>query len=779
MAMMSDSDQRNRHVSSVSATIPTLVKQVKDNSFSILSNNFSQFFSSCDDLFFDLASKAGSNNEQNLYFDSMREVRIKKPQVWSIFKERFEDNFRDLTKSRITGRQETNKSNSPENFNLEAIGLVGKDDMEQDVAVTGIVNRARIENQELLYQLNCRFDYMMPDVKVGESNNPLDPAQICAAVTESLKALDLDIKCKVILLKHLDRTVIIELRNIYALANELLISAGILPQIRFDVNKNKSRPAASTTQALADNVDAQPAQEGTPQQNPFNPMFGQPPTGSASTNNNVGDQYGINTPMGSSGVTLGQVLGMFNQLRQSGVEVPNNLSRPVSSGSSAIPQQNLLDSLTAMQLSSDYLQSPQAFNVRAVVEQILDENKKSGKEDALHESDEDIINLVAMFFDFVLDDRNLPVPFQALISRLQIPILKVALKDKNFFTHSDHPARRLINEIAASAVGWDESSESSQDRLYKEVNRVVHDIIENFTGEIDIFEKALASFQNVTKIDKNKATVLEKRTQEAAQGKAKAEHAREQANETLFSRLKSCSMPENMMDFLVKDWQKVLLYIHLKHGIESTEWLEAKQVIDQLVWAFRPHHDDRSLNRLERIKEDILRKISHGLEAVNFSRELILNTLSITEQTFALVLAEKLNESDLISLKPEHLVALGQINAETDADWEQMTAVERQKLKIQAAAKEYVSKASNMHPGTWINYSPPNSAKTFRCKLAMVTDPGDTYVFVNRFGLRVFDKKLNEFAYDLQKGYVKILDSGVLFDRAMGNITTTLKKLAS
>jgi len=742
--------------------MPTLIKQVKENAFSILSNNFSQFFSSCDDLFFDLASKAGTNNEQNLYFDSMREVRIKKPEVWSIFKARYEENFRGLTKGRITGRNDSAQPNTDDSFSLESIQLVGKDDMEQDVAVTGIVNRARIENQELLYQLNCRFDYLMPDVRVNEANNPLDPAQICSAVTESLKALDLDIKCKVILLKHLDRTVIVELRNIYALVNDLMVSAGVLPQIRFDVRKNKSStgPVAAAYE--------QPKQEGAYEAGANQPQPGAVP----------GAGTGAGIPMGNSGVTLGQVLGIFNQLRTSGVSVPGAISRPATAGSNPIPQQNLLESLTAMQLSSDYLQSPQNFDVRNVVAQILDENKKSGKEDALDESDEDIINLVAMFFDFVLDDRNLPVPFQALISRLQIPILKVALKDKHFFTHSDHPARRFINEIATSAVGWDESSESQQDKLYKEVNRLVHDIIENFTGDVSIFEKALASFESATKLDQTKANVLEKRTQEAAQGKAKAEHAREQANETIYSRLKDCQLPEYIIEFIVKDWQKVLLYVHLKNGIESTEWLESKQVVEQLVWAFRPHSDERSLRRLAKIKDEILRKVSHGLEAINVSRESILNTLSIMQQTFDQVMNQKLDERDLTSLQPAHLAALGQAGDMQSEDWENMTAVQRQQLKIQAAAKEHITKASKLRPGTWVDYSPPNSAKTFRCKLAMVTDPGETYVFVNRFGLRVFDKKLNEFAADMQRGYVKLLENGVLFERAMGNISDKLKKLA-
>lgn len=762
--MMSDSEHRSGNTNSVAATLPSLVKQVKENSFAILSNNFSHFFTSCDDLFFDLASKAGSNKEQNLYFDSMREVRIKKPQVWSLFKEGFEENFRNLTKSRISG---AGKKPQQESISLESIQLVDKDDMEQDVAIVGIVNKARIDNQELLYQLNCRFDYLLPDVKVNEGNNPLDPAQICNAVARALRVLDLDIRCKVILLKHLDRTVIVELKNIYSLANELMVSAGVLPQIRFGVKKSASAVAPTVAEAAAAAATDPAVAQGIAQ--------------AAAAMGQMGAQAqpGMQGPGYTGSVSLGQVLSMFQQLRQTGIHIPNAVSRPVTATSAPIAPEQLIDSLTTLQLSADYLEQPHLYNIRTVVEKVLEENKAKGKPDALNQSDEDIINLVAMFFDFVLDDRNLPVPFQALISRLQIPVLKVALKDREFFSHSDHPARKFINDIAASAVGWDQAEKEAQDLLYKEVNRVVHHVIEHFSGDIVVFEQALVQLQNALKSEVNKANVLEKRTQEAAQGKAKAEHARDQANQALLKRLRDAHIPDNIMSFLVRDWQKVLMYVHLKHGAESTEWLEANQVIDDIAWALRPHQDERSLSRVERLRDEVMRKVSHGLEGGSISRESVLNTLSVIEQTFELVIQQRLDDAQLTGLKPEHLAALGQTPTAPGKTWEEMTAVERQQLKMQAAAQEFVTKANNLRPGTWVIYSPPNSPRTFRCKLAMITDPGDSLVFVNRFGLRVFEKRVNEVAHDLQKGYVKLLDSGVLFDRAMGNISNRLKKLAS
>lgn len=756
--MMSDTEQRSGNLSGVAATLPTLVKQVKDNTFAILSNNFSHFFSSCDDLFFDLASKAGSNKEQNLYFDSMREVRIKKPQVWSLFKDAYEDNFRNLTRSRILG---VPKKNEP--INLESIALVDKDDMEQDVAITGIVNKARTENQELLYQLNCRFDYLLPDVKVSEGNNPLDPAQICNAVSRALKVLDLDIRCKVILLKHLDRTVIVELRNIYSLANELMISAGVLPQIRFGVKKQPgSLPAGAT--AAADNQA---------------PVTGNDALQIATAPGSTAAGLPAGAGVAPGSISLGQFLNLFQQVRQSGIPIPNAISRPVLPGALPVDPEHLIESLTSLQLSADYVAQPQLYNVRSVVEKVLNENRSRGKPDALNQSDEDVINLVAMFFDFVLDDRNLPVPFQALISRLQIPVLKVALKDGEFFSRTEHPARRFINEIASSAVGWDQSEKEAQDHLYKEVNRVVHEVIEHYTGDIAVFEKALATLQQALRPETSKAGVLEKRTQEAAQGKARAEHAREEANQVLLSRLRDAQLPEIILSFLVKEWQKVLMYVHLKHGTDSTEWLEAKQVIDDLVWAVRPHQDDRSMNRVDRVKDEVVRKVSNGLECVSVSHDTILNTLAMIEQIFEMVLTHRLEARELIGLRPDHLLALGQTEAANGKNWDDMTALERQKMKMQAATSEFLNRAASIRPGTWMMYTPPNSARGFRCKLAMITDPGETYVFVNRFGLRVFEKKLNDFAHDLQKGYVKPLDAGLLFDRAMDNISDRLKKLAS
>ena len=69
--------------------------------------------------------------------------------------------------------------------------------------------------------------------------------------------------------------------------------------------------------------------------------------------------------------------------------------------------------------------------------------------------DQLMIDVVAMMFDYILDDDAIPDAMKALIGRLQIPVLKVAIIDKGVFARKLHPAKQLLNAMAEAAVGWD------------------------------------------------------------------------------------------------------------------------------------------------------------------------------------------------------------------------------------------------------------------------------------------------------------------------------------
>lgn len=761
--------------SNVTLALPTVLRQVKDNVLTILLNHIATFFSSCDDLFFDLAKKAANNKEQNLYFDSMREVRIRKTDIVNNFKREYEALFKDLSKERKV--EETRVGG------METLNLVANDELEENVAISGIVGKARAIHQEELYHLNCRLDYLLQNIKINETNNPLDPSQLCSAFSSALKPLDIEFTARIILLKQFDRVVVKEFGHIYRLANELLIASGVLPKIRGSIinpqhpstEKSQHSIAAAVHEAIADAM-ANPGQgfSGSGGAGIGAAGLGATDFGTAGF---ASDGTMTAEAIIDSAKAYEMVSGLMSSMRTMGVTFPKdirNLYRGVSPGPT-LPANDLQGFLNEQQnQAADPRSHP--VDLRRLIYNGLVRYGQPGQPRSLEQADEDIINLVAMFFDFVLDDSSLPVPIQALVARLQIPVLKVALNDKSFFSNQKHPVRRLINEIAAASIGWDDSDKSAQDILFQTIEQIVHRILNAFLGDVSLFEECLEELKNRVGEEKKRSTLVEKRTSEAAMGKAKMDHARLQVQKLLWNRLHDASLPALVWELLVGDWQKLLIHTLLKFGQDCPEWVDALQLVDDLCWFCARHNDEKSRQRMERLVPHILSRLETG-----FVRLSLPPDNSIAKQNrlkgFLDVSIKGGAMPPYVSISAEHLLLLGQTDDEQGKSWKEMTALERQQIKQQAITYEYLKKADDLPVGTWVTYSSPDSGRTTRCKLAARLDATDQLVFVNRFGFKLLERSRRQFAHDMQLGQVRLLESGLLFDRAMTNIATSLKKI--
>ena len=137
---------------------------------------------------------------------------------------------------------------------------------------------------------------------------------------------------------------------------------------------------------------------------------------------------------------------------------------------------------------------------------------RSGTRRRIACADEDTINLVGLLFACIAADDNLPQSLRALIVRLHIPLLKVALLDKSLFSRASHPARRLLNEIAAAAIGWETGSEGMRDSLHLRVERIVQRLLNDFTEDTTLFAELLHDFLAFSQDERRRNELLEQRT---------------------------------------------------------------------------------------------------------------------------------------------------------------------------------------------------------------------------------------------------------------------------
>ncbi|WP_169335587.1 DUF1631 domain-containing protein [Dasania marina] len=733
---------KNDHIrltgsNSPKAHSPAPVSLVKDSAKSILMHCLENLFNSCDDLFFDLSSRATSNTEQNLYFESMRELRIKKAGALSSFSRQLDDNF-DALHQLSSPKPELTRDATP-----DSLSLVQDDDIERDVAINSMVSKARGNNQEALYHLQVRLDYLIGHRSIDSDNNPLDPQQLCNSFADVCELFDIHIKAKIIIYKQFDRLVIGQLGKVYATANDLLINEGVIPKISHTIAK-ASNPEQADTHSAASDTSA-------------------PETPSATA--------------ATTGIQFAELSNLLAGIRQLGAIQAPNYSQYTANPGPQMSNNELLAALSNIQIEQtrQALSVEDAANSLHMFVDLILSKSNPGAPQSVHQTDEDTINLVAMFFDFILDDQNLPAAFQALISRLQIPVLKVALKDRSFFQNGGHPARKLINTVAATALGW-EAEHPEKDKFYLLVAQIIQDIIENYGQDESIFAHKLVDLNEAVKQYEHRQALIEKRSKQAAQGKAITHSAKVLTQKTILDLLKKAALPIEISQFIIEYWQAFMVSTFIKHGKDSPEWLDAAQLIHDLLWACQAQQDAKSVARLEKIKPALMARIEKGLLHIITNDN---ERLQLCQQIHQTIQQLQINKAELSirPISPAQAQELGHTPGSGSKNWKEMTALERQKAQHQALTYEFIKQAESIALNTWFDYQVTHEQKHLRCKLSARIEANDSYIFVNRFGFNVLEKTRKEFAYDLQQKHAKGLEATPLFDRAFSTISDNLRQL--
>lgn len=719
--------EKARGTTQAGSELPKLVAQVRDNALSILLSYLDQLFASCDDLFFDLSSRAANNNEQNLYFESMRELRIKKNGIITQYRQLVEQLFSDAANNKTR----PNKPAASTTARDDGLSLVQHDEIEQDVAINSMVSKARVNNQEALYQLHVRLDYLMANTSIDAANNPLDPQQLCKSFAEACELLDINIKAKIILYKQFERLVVSRLANLYSNANDLLVNAGIIPRVSRQLNKTgaKSRPQADKAEANA-----------------------------------VADAFE------ASSIQFDELAQLLATMRSLGVNALPTYQVYSANPGPVMTNYELLAAITLLQ--QQFNSASSELYIHRLMQEVLSQSNPE-MPNSVKQTDEDTINLVAMFFEFVLGDSNLPSAIQAQISRLQIPILKVALKDQSFFNNSNHPARKLVNRLAEISIGLDDGEALKEDDTYQLVTSIAQDIHDNYAVDSAVFARKLEQLEQFAARSGRRVDLIEKRTNQAEAGKAKTEQARKTTQALLWDMLSDARLPNDIFEFLVTHWQQLLTLIHLKHSDDSPQWVDAVQLVQDLIWACQPQADSKSQERLEKIQQHLLARVKSGLDAITVTED---QTAEITASIAESIARCQMDDKGLSrqSMSHEHARALGHTPGAGTKSWKEMSALERQQSRHNKLTYEYIKKAEELPLNSWLAYEDLGSGQVQRCKLSARISAGEQYIFVNRLGFKVLKKSRKDFAYDMQKGRARPLQSEPLFDRAMARIRSKL-----
>jgi len=743
--------------------LPVALTNVRDKAAQQLKTALQALFDNADDTLFEMADRATSNAEQNAFFEAMRDLRLKRKNIERGFLQKVFEAFATLN------QYEIGKPAPLDAVSFDSLSLVQNDALEESVALDSMVAKVMSRDGAALSHLTTRFNAMVSK-KLDDKSNPVGPTCLCEFFLDACSSLGVEIRVKLIILKLFEKYVLSDLDQLYGEANQALIAAGVLPELKSaPVRRNPSRASTSAGGARA---DAAPELSGE-----------------------FADE-GVQEVFGALQELLSQARGTLIPRRNRPAD-----AMPISTN-------DLMRLLSHMQQKAP-AQVSDDFDLREQLEGLLTRaSAKAGKARVVGEVDEDVINLVSMLFEFILDDRTLPDSLKALIGRLQIPMLKVAVIDKTFFSRGSHPARRLLNEIASAALGWGEQDDAQRDSLYQKIEQVVQRLLNDFVDDPVIFSELLADFLAFTGDERRRSELLEQRTRDAEEGSAKAALARREVEQALNERLLGKTLPEVVVRLLQEAWSKVLMLTCLKHGVESAEWQAALATMDDLVWSVELHEEPEARMRLLEMVPGLLKALREGMASAAFDPFSTGEFFSQLEalhvqafQRFKRSLPEEAPAADaepLVEIDEQQRAALAEAGielpllelpaAEAVEEPAMVEVVEEiillapgelRPLEPEASLPdddESLQQVDNLRVGSWVEFQEDEEHK-LRCKLAAIIKPTGKYIFVNRTGMKVLEKTRMGLAVEFRRSAIRLLDDALLFDRALESVIGNLRKL--
>lgn len=733
------------------------------------------------DDFIALADKPGERPMQDLYLQALTLIREKSTNIEEGFRNHLFDAFQAAVHPRKTPAP---LKASDDEFDFDQFSLVDPDDLEESIATREMVAKIEGSCKDELVGLEKRMALLLHDAEFKRHKNPFAPTLVVEAYMAACRDTEAPIKVRLLFVAMWDKHMQNAVLSTYHEINQYLIEKDILPKIKREIR----RAGGGTSMADIAAIAAQAAVEAM------------------QAVENEGDVYGAMQQMLSAAAAQGGLPG---------VTLP--------SGSSVAHNPAILAQLSRLQHEALAAQMTQAGLSAAGMAPVtmLRELKDSDIGDKMGHADAMTIEIVAMLFDYIFDDKKVPDGIKALLGRLQIPVLKAAMLDQAFFSKRNHPTRRLLNMLGEAAAGWDMALDHTSP-LYQKVESLVQRILDTFEDNLAVFEETISDFEQfMAEQEKVTDALIEAATPLIVEKEAQAialEEAREAAEDAVRPRANDADIPEAVRTFLCQSWTGALSSAYLAGGAEGATWLEAVSTMDDLLWSVRPKATKEGREQLIKVLPSLLRRLKTGMERAQteqtlreqFLSQLVkchaaavsagfhgqdnaasstapaLGTAVVLQFPKSRAAADQEVKLEILTPSPTHEgldveeITIGSVGWEEDEGAEPSAAEDAEAATDRLEIDEETARdvVGMLKPGMLVEFR-HHGMEPMQAKLKWISPLKGTFLFADRQGKRAATMPRDKLEAAFRIGSAKLLDEAPLLDRAVDNVIETLKKAAA
>ena len=731
-----------------------------------------------DKRLYEQAESSRNHLEQQRCFDSRNLIQQQSAGFIQSFASRLREAFEQMGTS--------DDEQTSHQLTLQSLSLLDRNEQELTSALEKHAARIEAHNGPVLSELSYRLAVLVGAPPLEGKHLPPGPLSLAYILRDASEAMNLPLEHRLLLLQVFETSVGDAILRLYDGINEKLIADGILPQLRaFPAARpvhgpaHGAAPAATQTPATQTPTPAQPTEQRSE------------PIAVLETLRDLLSRQRV-TAAGPAPVYSGrtatpdELQGALSALQQHMIQVTDNTSRELRSA------QRLHEELL-LQLNSGVPAGAPRMQL----------STEQG----------DTVELVAMLFEQLAQQLHHGPNARALLGNLELPLLRMAIADRDFFNQREHPARQVLGKLAETVNDWLDGPDGETDPQL--LGKLSH-LIERTQQEpptAGLYTSLLADIEHHLSQLSRKAQATERRHVEAMQGRERLEQARRRADELMRERFAVSSPRGLLRTLLERAWTDVLALNLLRHGEHSDGFRQQLRITDQLLGQFPVtdtvllrHEVETGLQQIgmnadesEQVAQRLIgpEPTAHVTPSIATLEDVPSNTTSQTTSEIAPE-SEKPVPSEpaapiIVPAKPRPSTASAMADPPSATDLA-LRLKQRQRLGEHRGQEAPVATNAAVVPplglrearihnrlrqlpfGSWFEFIDPVTNEATQRKLAWFSPVSGNSLFVTRRGQRSDMMNLQELARAIANGRVRELppQQENLLDRAWHSLTASL-----
>jgi diguanylate cyclase (GGDEF)-like protein len=681
------------------------------------------------------AREAGNNQLANELMDASGQLNSRQRQVWQQMAKSLESPLKPESKAGPAG----------------SLAVVDKGEFEDWLSLRVMITKADTLYRGSLLQLKLRLDSLKVANATGYTN-PLGPSLVCESFRDGLAPLRMSREVEKVAFGVFEYSVLQQLEPLYVELNNILIRQDVLPNL--DLTKyladTQRSESASEASKPAEQIERQAVPIAGPTTEPavesetkpqaaarFRPVL-EPGSDQESAQFQEHARLARHafSTVRSLLNTLASSRAAKSQVRDD--EFPAN-APPLSN---AQLQQQLQQLQTVALPTND---SAASLWERVVSKVRVDSQGK------LDTEQQGAVDVVDRFFESLHESPKLDEPTRRHLRQLEIPVLKVVMRDPDFFEDEQSPVRGVLNRLAQLGSRGSRVNPVIQRR----VEELIQSIVTGFEHDLGVFERAEEELEELIERQKRVYQRNVERVKAAAEGAQKVAESKQAVEDTLQARLAGKIVPKALNSLLAGGWRDLLSLTWIRHGPNSELWQDYLGVVDSLVLFTKDPHSEINL-------PELLRTIQDGLSSISSSH---LPSAQIRDELRRFLVRDPKSAPEVLAI-PESPAAPSRLRTLPEQG-------QRWRKRVQA-----------LHTGDWLCDQHPSNEPVY-IRLVWIARDFQRLVFVNHQGMRVVELELDTLADKMRQGYIvpdphyqrPLVDEGL--DRMVRKVYDQLASAAS